>query len=98
MRCAFQKRRGSFRALVTTAALGIGLAVPALADADGAPAATNSAPAERPASDSAPAGDFLPAERGPAAGAVPVEEIVVTAQRQEERLQDVPISISVYSQ
>lgn len=44
----------------------------------------------------APTGALAQAE-APASGAA-VEEIVVTAQRREERLQDVPISISAFSQ
>lgn len=47
-----------------------------------------------------------PADRPPATAAAPavttagseLQEVIVTAQRREERLQDVPISISVYSQ
>jgi iron complex outermembrane receptor protein len=56
---------------------------------------------ERPAGTNAPVRPPDPpvaATPLPAAAESELQEIVVTAQRREERLQDVPISVSVYSQ
>jgi iron complex outermembrane recepter protein len=114
MKYGFQKRRGFRRsALFTTVALGISLAVPAFGQEAGAPAAARdpdpanespppneSAPSNEspPANESPPKNESAPADHSPAARGQGVEEIVVTAQRREQLLQDVPISMTVYDQ
>ena len=57
-------------------------------------------PRERPATPTPRAPKVSEAEKpvADAATAIGLEEIVVTAQRREERLQNVPISVSVYNQ
>lgn len=90
-----ERRRFRSFILLATAGLGIGLVFPVLAQENEAPAP---AADPEPASDSAAASDSAPAAESPAVSKAAVEEIVVTAQRREERLEDVPISITVYDQ
>jgi outer membrane receptor protein involved in Fe transport len=68
-----------------------------------AAAPEGAAPAAAPPA-AAPADQAVPVAQAPAAAAVQkevssgqIEEVLVTAQRREERLQDVPISISVFT-
>ncbi len=85
--------RTSFKAaLLITSGLGLTASAPALAQAsDPAVAATPAAPAAAPE----PARPVAAREAGDGLG---TGDIIVTARRVEERLQDVPISITVFNQ
>jgi iron complex outermembrane receptor protein len=98
-------RRGGLRrsALFAITLVGIVFAVPGFAQEEGAPAAASD-PDPAPADDSGRADEAAPAESPKIEGAPTavrprkVEEIVVTARRREELLQDVPISMTVFDQ
>src|SRR5262249_38227041 len=54
--------------------------------------------APRPSTSSPPAADVPAPPEAAASSASELQEVVITAQRRAERLQDVPISVSVYDQ
>ena len=102
--CRERGERGRIKySLIGSVVLSFSASVPALAQE-----ADNSAPIESPTTPAAPSLESPVASESeaPAVGSAPkaveanddVEQVVVTARRIEERLQDVPISITVFSQ
>jgi iron complex outermembrane receptor protein len=81
--------------LLATVALGTNLVLPVFAQENEAPAPSHDSPGD---SGAATDSDSAPDEEGPAVTKGAVEEIVVTARRREEQLEDVPISITVFNQ
>ena len=78
------------------ASLLLGTSMPVYAQTGSDPAADTRAPEPSPAPDTSPTQDRAAAQPPPEATRAPggIEDIVVTATRREERLQDVPVTVS----
>ena len=88
--------RTSFKfALLLTSGLQLAIAVPALAQTGAPPPPVGMAPE---ASQATPAAQTGRADRAQAGDNADAGDIIVTARRTDERLQDVPISITVFNQ